>query len=53
VEILFGLPDQTLLLRHDAGSSAEPYVGGGLLAIRKVSSFVGLRRGLDSVLELE
>jgi 4-hydroxy-tetrahydrodipicolinate reductase len=52
LEILFGLPDQTLSLRHDAGSSAQPYVGGGLLAIRKVSSFVGLRRGLDSVLDL-
>lgn len=52
VEILFGLPGQTLSLRHDSGSSAEPYVGGGLLAIRKVGSFVGLRRGLDSVLDL-
>ena len=52
VEILFGLPGQTLSLRHDSGNSAEPYVGGGLLAIRKVSSFVGLRRGLDSVLDL-
>jgi 4-hydroxy-tetrahydrodipicolinate reductase len=53
VEILFGLPGQTLSLRHDSGSSAEPYVGGGLLAIRKVSSFTGLRRGLDRVLDLE
>jgi 4-hydroxy-tetrahydrodipicolinate reductase len=53
VEILFGLPDQTLSLRHDSGSSAQPYVGGALLAIRKVSSFIGLRRGLDSVLDLE
>jgi 4-hydroxy-tetrahydrodipicolinate reductase len=52
LEILFGLPGQTLSLRHDSGSSAEPYVGGGLLAIRKVSSFTGLRRGLDSVLDL-
>jgi 4-hydroxy-tetrahydrodipicolinate reductase len=52
VEILFGLPGQTLSLRHDSGSSAQPYVGGGLLAIRKVSSFTGLRRGLDSVLDL-
>ena len=52
VEILFGLPDQILSLRHDSGSSAQPYVGGGLLAIRKVGSFVGLRRGLDSVLDL-
>jgi 4-hydroxy-tetrahydrodipicolinate reductase len=53
VEILFGLPGQTLSLRHDSGSSAQPYVGGALLAIRKVSSFIGLRRGLDSVLDLE
>lgn len=52
LEILFGLPGQTLSLRHDSGSSAEPYVGGALLAIRKVSTFVGLRRGLDSVLDL-
>ena len=52
-EIIFGMPDQMLTLRHDAGSSALPYVDGALLAIRKVSSFVGLRRGLDSVLGLE
>ena len=51
-EIIFGLPDQKLILRHDSGSSAQPYVDGALLAIRKVNSFVGLRRGLDSVLDL-
>jgi 4-hydroxy-tetrahydrodipicolinate reductase len=51
-EIIFGLPGQQLSIRHDSGSSAEPYVGGALLAIRKVNSFTGLRRGLDSVLEL-
>ena len=51
-EIIFGLPDQTLTIRHDAGGSAEPYVDGALLAIRKVSSFTGLKRGLDRVLEL-
>lgn len=51
-EILFGLPDQRLSIRHDSGTSAEPYVGGALLAIRKVGSLVGLRRGLDSVLDL-
>ncbi len=50
VEAIFGLPDQRLTLRHDSGSSAEPYVGGALIAIRKVGSFTGLRRGLDSVL---
>jgi 4-hydroxy-tetrahydrodipicolinate reductase len=52
LEIIFGLPDQRLSLRHDSGSSAQPYVGGALVAIRKVDSFVGLRRGLDSVLDL-
>jgi 4-hydroxy-tetrahydrodipicolinate reductase len=51
-EIVFGLPGQTLSIRHDSGSSAEPYVGGALLAIRKVHTFTGLRRGLDSVLDL-
>lgn len=51
-EVVFGLEDQRLSLRHDAGSSAEPYVDGALLAIRKVGGFTGLRRGLDTVLEL-
>lgn len=49
-EIIFGMPDQRLTLRHDAGSSARPYVGGALLAIRKVSTLVGVHRGLDAVL---
>ena len=52
VEIIFGKPDQQLVLRHDSGSSAEPYVDGALLAIRKVGALVGLHRGLDSVMEL-
>ena len=51
-EIIFGMPDQQLTIRHDSGTSAQPYVDGSLLAIRKVSSFTGLRRGLDSVLDL-
>ena len=51
-EVIFGMPDQKLTIRHDSGSSAQPYVDGSLLAIRKVSSFVGLRRWLDSVLDL-
>jgi 4-hydroxy-tetrahydrodipicolinate reductase len=52
VEAIFGLPDQRLSLRHDAGGSATPYVDGALLAIRKVSGLVGLHRGLDAVLDL-
>ena len=52
LEAIFGLEDEKLTIRHDAGSSAKPYVGGALLAIRKVNSFVGLKRGLDSVMDL-
>ncbi len=51
-EVVFGMPDQRLTLRHDAGSSAEPYVDGALLAVRKVDTLVGVHRGLDAVLEL-
>ncbi len=51
VEAIFGLPDMQLSLRHDAGTSAQPYVDGTLLAIRKVSTLNGLHRGLDSVMD--
>lgn len=51
-EIIFGMPDQKLTIRHDSGSSAQPYVDGALLAIRKVNMLVGLHRGLDNVLDL-
>jgi 4-hydroxy-tetrahydrodipicolinate reductase len=51
-EIIFGMPDQRLLIRHDSGNSARPYADGALVAIRKVSTLVGLHRGLDSVLDL-
>jgi 4-hydroxy-tetrahydrodipicolinate reductase len=51
-EVIFGMPDQRLTIRHDSGGSAQPYVDGALLAIRRVGSFVGLRRGLDQVLDL-
>lgn len=50
-EVVFGMPDQRLTIRHDSGSSARPYVDGALLAVRKVSTFVGLKRGLDAVLD--
>ena len=33
-EVVFGLSDERLTIRHDAGSSAAPYVEGTLLAIR-------------------
>lgn len=50
-EALFGLPDERLTIRHDAGSSAAPYVAGTLLAIRKVAGLRGLVRGLDQIID--
>ena len=53
VEVIFGLPDMQLSLRHDAGTSARPYIDGALLAVRRVSGLKGLRRGLDAVMDFE
>jgi 4-hydroxy-tetrahydrodipicolinate reductase len=49
-EVLFGLPDERLTIRHDAGGSPEPYVAGTLLAVRKAPGRVGVTRGLDTLL---
>jgi len=49
-ETIFGLPDERLSIRHDAGSGAQPYVSGTLLAARKVMEVGGLVRGLDRLL---
>lgn len=51
VESVFGAPDERLTIRHDAGSSAAPYVAGTLLAVRKVGGWTGVRRGLDTLLD--
>ncbi|WP_237153990.1 4-hydroxy-tetrahydrodipicolinate reductase [Oryzibacter oryziterrae] len=50
-EAQFGAPDERLVIRHDAGSSAAPYVAGTLLAVRRVREVKGLRRGLDCLLD--
>jgi len=49
-EVVFGLPDERLTIRHDAGATPEPYVAGTLLAARKVPGRTGLTRGLDALL---
>jgi 4-hydroxy-tetrahydrodipicolinate reductase len=51
IDAIFGMPDQKLILRHESGTSAEPYVNGALLAIREVGELVGVHRGLDSVMK--
>jgi 4-hydroxy-tetrahydrodipicolinate reductase len=49
-EIVFGLPDERLVIRHDAGGTAGPYIAGTLLAVRAVPTRKGLTRGLDRLL---
>src|SRR4051812_41115373 len=49
-EVVFGLPDERLTIRHDAGGSPEPYVAGTLIAVRRAPEIVGVLRGLDRVL---
>jgi 4-hydroxy-tetrahydrodipicolinate reductase len=51
VEAIFGAKDERLTIRHDAGSGAEPYIQGTLLAIREVRNRVGLIRGLDKIMK--
>jgi 4-hydroxy-tetrahydrodipicolinate reductase len=50
-EIVFAAEGERLSIRHDAGETATPYVGGTLLAIRTVPTRVGLVRGLDQLLD--
>jgi 4-hydroxy-tetrahydrodipicolinate reductase len=51
IEVVFGMKDQRLHIRHEAGSGAEPYVDGALLAIRRVHTLTGVARGLDAVMD--
>ena len=48
-EVVFGLPDERLTIRHDAGGTPEPYVAGTLIAVRRVRERPGLTRGLDTL----
>jgi 4-hydroxy-tetrahydrodipicolinate reductase len=49
-EVIFGGPGERLIMRHDPGLTADPYVPGTLLAVRKVAGVTGVRRGLDTLL---
>jgi 4-hydroxy-tetrahydrodipicolinate reductase len=52
IEAIFGAHGQRLHIRHESGESAEPYVGGALLAIRRVHTLPpGVKRGLDAVMK--
>ena len=52
-EVVFGMPDERLSIRHDAGGTPEPYVAGTLLAVRRLPGQIGLIRGLDTLLSAE
>ncbi len=49
-EALFGLSGERLLVAHEAGQSAEPYVYGTLIAARRIGAISGVVRGLDQLL---
>jgi 4-hydroxy-tetrahydrodipicolinate reductase len=49
-EVVFALPDERLVIRHDAGPTPAPYVAGALLAVRAAKGRIGLTRGLDTLL---
>lgn len=50
VEVRFGLSGERLTLQHEMGERNEIFVEGSLLAARRVTSHVGLVRGLDKLL---
>ena len=49
-EAILATADERLVLRHEAGASAEPYIAGTLLAIRSTPHVTGVLRGLDRLL---
>lgn len=50
-EVIFGLPGQTLTIRHDS-MSRESFMPGVLLAVREVVKTKGLVYGLENLLDL-
>lgn len=50
VQAMFGMPGEKLVVMHEGGESAQPYVAGSLLAADRARGIVGLVRGLDTLL---
>lgn len=48
-EVIFGLPGQTLTLRHDS-TDRESFMPGVLMGIRRIKDITGLVHGLDKLL---
>lgn len=51
VETIFGMEDEKLSIKHEAGSGADPYLNGIFIALEKIDSFRGLKRGLDTIMD--
>jgi 4-hydroxy-tetrahydrodipicolinate reductase len=49
-DVILATAGERLVIRHEAGASADPYVAGTLLAIRRVPEVTGVLRGLDRLL---
>jgi len=49
-DVILAAAGDRLVIRHEAGASAEPYVAGTLLAVRRVGEVTGVLRGLDRLL---
>jgi 4-hydroxy-tetrahydrodipicolinate reductase len=49
-DVILATAGERLVVRHEAGASAEPYIAGTLLAIRRVPEISGVVRGLDRLL---
>lgn len=50
IEVVFGLPDEQLTIRHTC-ATLQPYVVGTLLAAQRVVQIVGLERGIELLIE--
>jgi 4-hydroxy-tetrahydrodipicolinate reductase len=50
--VLFGMPGETLTIRHDS-TDRTSFVPGVLLAVRRVAECPGLTVGIESLLGLQ
>ena len=49
-DVILATAGERLVIRHEAGASADPYVAGTLMTIRRVGGVTGVLRGLDRLL---
>jgi len=53
VEVIFGDAGQRLVIAHEGSDDQRLYVEGVLMGVRKVPSWIGLKRGLWDIMGLE